>query len=38
MLAFVSKQTPGVTDWIKLAADVICWRDLAIAVITRLVQ
>jgi 3-dehydroquinate dehydratase len=37
-ISSVSKKTCDVADWIKMAGDVICWRDLAMTVLSLLVQ
>jgi hypothetical protein len=36
--AFVSTQACGISDWINLAGDVICWRDLFMTVLSLLDQ
>jgi hypothetical protein len=38
MFAFVSTQTCGVANWVNLAGDVICWRDLSMTVLSLMVQ
>ena len=38
VLAFVSTQSCGFADWINLSRDVICWRDLAITLLSLLAK